>query len=614
MKKTTDKKLPTTKKIIPESGIDSADEKHRSKSKGGLLPEHNAENDNDMKPKAEAERTAGSFAGELIFSVLLIVAVCALRTVHIYANNVGLVKFADLGISMWIYMGIGIFTFAILRIFLRKPYFASIFVAFGTFLAVNFDWLVGFFRLFIKTYNPAAVCGIAFYIVIVAGFFFLLRLLYKKEIPLHIIARILSITFTGLVLFNMVLAFIAMGNTATGDTQMAAVSNAAPVSTATSTPAPSVTNSTPVPVDDAFGLPNVYFFVLDEYGTFDMMSKYYSYDNDVLFQFLAMEAFNVSRESYATDNQTEHCFCDLLNLQYLSRDYSKQDCYDAIPDAELFQIFSDLGYSQYQTSNSDYFKGIENLNPDSEQGAYDDINMFGDESQEDVANGSISDAITELLEGQNSGSDTEVDNEALNEWGFYSSSYIRDTKEYQQYKNDEYMNYASALLSNFDYFEDPSNYGFTEPRVTYTYMLATHVPFIFNEYGGIISYNDNRNWEDTDIYLNQYKFITKHMIATISTIIANDPDSIIIIMSDHGIRYHADCNKKHTFYITDKDSCRIMNAVYIKGQQYNIEGLSGINTLRCILSLYEGLDYPPIEDPITSESPDCLIGIIPKPR
>ena len=176
------------------------------------------------------------------------------------------------------------------------------------------------------------------------------------------------------------------------------------------------------------------------------------------------------------------------------------------------------------------------------------------------------------------------------------------------------MDYASALLSVFDYFENPSNYTFTAPRVTYTYMLATHVPFVFNEYGGIISYNDNRNWEDTDIYLNQYKFITKHMMASLSTIIENDPDSIIIIMSDHGIRYHADCNKKHTFYITDKESCRILNAVYIKGEQYDIEGLSGINTLRYILSLYEGMDYSPIEDPITSDSPDDLTGIIPQHR
>ena len=104
------------------------------------------------------------------------------------------------------------------------------------------------------------------------------------------------------------------------------------------------------------------------------------------------------------------------------------------------------------------------------------------------------------------------------------------------------------------------------------------------------------------------------MMAITSTIIRNDPNSIIILMSDHGIRYHGEANQKQTFYITDKDSCRVMNAVYFKGQKLDIEGLSGINTLRYILSLYGGQEYPPIQDPITSASPDSLKGIIPKSR
>ena len=59
----------------------------------------------DKKPEPEATRTAGSFVAELIFSLLLIAAICALRTVHIFASNVGLITFSDLGSDMWIYMG-----------------------------------------------------------------------------------------------------------------------------------------------------------------------------------------------------------------------------------------------------------------------------------------------------------------------------------------------------------------------------------------------------------------------------------------------------------------------------------------------------------------------------
>ncbi len=637
MKKRTERRLPTTRVIIPAQELryekpqsepehcahmeqkrenergDGLEQKREIKRGDGLKQTPGKRSGDSLEPASKG--TAGAFVAELFFSVLLLTAICALHKVLALASNIGILSFADLfgeyGQDIWINTGVSVAVFAILRIFLRKPYFACIFVAFCAFFYVNFNnLLVPFLRLFINKYTPAVIGGIALYVVLIAGFFFLLRLLYKKKFPVHTVAKILSVVFAGLVLFNVVMAFISAGKDKAASAQVAADTDVAPAS-AQATPAPAASGNAAEAASaapEAFGLPNVYFFILDECGTFDIMSKYYGYDNDVFYQFLTSEGFNVSQESYATDNQTEHCFLDLLNLEYMSRDKTAVECKNEIPDAKLFSIFSDLGYSQYQMLDSKYFKGIESLRASSGQG-YSDANMFGDEEEGDVAGFGALDAV----DGRDS-SETTVDTKALNKWGFYPSEYIQNTREYQQYKNQDNMKRADSLLLVFDYFDNPSSYKAASPRVTYAYMTATHVPFVFNEYGGIIAYNDNRNWENTDIYLNQYKFICKRMMSSISNIIANDPESIIIVMSDHGIRYHSDCNKKHTFYITDKDSCRIFNAVYIKGQPYDIEGLSGVNTLRYIMSMYEGLDYPPIEDPITSESPDDLTGIIPNHR
>ncbi len=356
-----------------------------------------------------------------------------------------------------------------------------------------------------------------------------------------------------------------------------------------------------------FGLPNVYYFILDEYSSFDILKKYYGYDNKVLDDFLKAKGFNIIRESYSTDTQTEHAICDFLNLNYISRHYSKSKCYKAISTASIYKAFTNLGYAQFQFStSSSHFKGITRLNTTEGQKAYKAITL--DKASWKAA-ASEPDAKTGWSGGQTLG--TKVNAGALNQWGFYPSSYIRNTREY---KRDGRRWHANALLSIFDYFENPYHYAVTQPRVFYSYMSAAHVPFTFDEYGGIIPASDSRNWRDTKVYLGQYKFISKHLMATVSTITKCDPNSIIIIMSDHGIRYHADCAKTHKFYITDKDSCRIMNAVYIKGQAYNMEGLSAVNTLRYILSLYDGLKYPPIKDPITSKSPNSLRGIIPRPR
>jgi hypothetical protein len=591
-------------------------------SKNSINKSDEKMNSSNESAEPATKRITRSFVIELVTSVILIAAICALRTVHLYANNVDEVTFAELGGTMWIFMGAGVGVFLILRIFLRKPYFATIFVAFGVLMAVNFSWLVDFMRLFITKYNPASIGGLVLYIVLVAGIFFLLRFLFKKKIPFHIITRILALTFAGLVLFNTVLALVAVGNLEPDDIAEQQAAVATPVATLPpieeTTPKPTETASdgetTPAPTDEPFGQPNIYFFILDEYGTFDIMAEYYGYNNAVFYEFLKTNGFNISRESYVTDTQTEQSMCDMLSLEYISRHFTKSESISNIANARMFSLLTELGYSQFQYStHNKEFNSIVSLNSEAGSAAIEEIaNMFGDEEADEIiSESSITDAFSELFSGGDVDSIMHEDPDGINEWGFYTSEVIRETKGF---KNHDYSRYINVMLSIFDYFEDPSNYNPTTPRVTYSYMSATHVPFVFNEYGSILPESRSRDWEDTDVYLGQYKFITKHMMASIATILENDPDSIIIVMSDHGIRYHADCNRKHTFYITDKDSLRIINAVYIKGEQYDIEGLSGINTLRFVLSLFDGVDLPPIEDPITSDSPDSLRGIIPKPR
>lgn len=573
----------------------------------------------DLKPKPAAKRSAGSIIAELFFSVLLLGAICALRPVQVYASNVGSVSFSEVSGPLLVYMGISVAFFALLRIFLRKPYFACIFVAIGTFIALNFSWLIDLMRLFLKESYSATIGGLALFVVILTGFFFLLRFLYKKNFPGSVVARILSITFTGLVLMNVVMAFAAMGKPEV--TQVAAVNAVAPVSTPKAAPSPSIRNTDPekdpaagtTKAPEPLGKPNVYFFILDEYGTFDLVSNpnYYNYDNSVFYNYLKAEGFNISKTSFASDNETLHCAADLTNLQYISRHFSDDDCEANIKGAPFFKAFSDMGYTEAQLStNNGFFNGVSSLDPNLSQGN-ESLTMDGEDAEDLVNDNSISDAFQQIL-GQNN-SDTEVDTAALNQWNVYPSDYIRNTKEFKQC-NSNNKNLADAVLSIFDYYDNPSTYANKSPHVTFSYIMSPHVPFIFNEYGGIIPNSQSRNWEDTKVYLSQYKFITKRTMEAVDSIIKNDPQSIIIVMSDHGIRYHADCKLKHTFVITDKDSCRIMNAVYIKGQTYNIEGLSGINTLRYILSLYDGQNYPPIDDNITSASPDCLKGFIPKSR
>ena len=291
---------------------------------------------------SKQKRRVRSFVVELVFSVILITAICALPTVHQFAKNAGEVSFAELGQSMWIFMGVSVAVFAIVRFLLRKPYFAGTLVAAATLLAVNFKWLAELFFLFIDTYFLVILCSAILCLVLIAVFFFLLRLLFRKRFPVHIADKILSVALAGLVLFNVISAAVGMGKTAPENTQAAMLtSSAAATSTSVATPAAASAEATPDPTPEPFGLPNVYFFILDEFSCFDILVKYdgYGYDGKGFDEFLSIEGFNVIRESYSTDTQTEHSICDTLNLEYISRHLSKSECYDGISKAALYSVF-----------------------------------------------------------------------------------------------------------------------------------------------------------------------------------------------------------------------------------------------------------------------------------
>jgi len=84
-------------------------------------------------------------------------------------------------------------------------------------------------------------------------------------------------------------------------------------------------------------------------------------------------------------------------------------------------------------------------------------------------------------------------------------------------------------------------------------------------------------------YLGQYIFATEKMREIAELLVENDPNSIIIIQSDHGARASSDPDLFLEIFPLE-DVSNIFNAVYYKGEKLDIEGLSGVNTLRLVLN------------------------------
>ena len=92
-----------------------------------------------------------------------------------------------------------------------------------------------------------------------------------------------------------------------------------------------------------------------------------------------------------------------------------------------------------------------------------------------------------------------------------------------------------------------------------------------------MSATNYNNWTDKKYYLEQYIYIMSEITKCVENIIENDPNSIIILESDHGPRFNPE--------IPLEDRLNILNAVYYKGETIKeIDSKSSVNTWRTIIN------------------------------
>lgn len=137
-----------------------------------------------------------------------------------------------------------------------------------------------------------------------------------------------------------------------------------------------------------------------------------------------------------------------------------------------------------------------------------------------------------------------------------------------------------------------------EPTLNFSYFVLPHQPFIFDKDGGKTPLSYTNDWVNKECYLNQLIYTTKQIEKTIDAIVKNDPNSVIIIQSDHSARSLSDENGN---YLIDKfDRRHFLNMVYFMGEPIEeIKGKSGVNTLRLVLNKLLGTEMEELEVPVS---------------
>ncbi len=294
-------------------------------------------------------------------------------------------------------------------------------------------------------------------------------------------------------------------------------------------------------------LPNVYYFIFDEYGGYDNLLRYCNYDNNDFYVSLEQLGFNTSKNSV---NDTIDTYTEIPNLLQLKKinsiDMVGDQKKENLKNPYLLLLMKEHGYSVNGLDSSNY--------------------TFIDASL----------------------TDTRLSDNFVSTYGSFNSYIIKNSFFYPFFGNEDHQKEISQLIRMFDYAKSSSKIADTN-LFTIGYFSFPHVPYIVDENGNKTNDEDRLNLRDPIIYLNQLKYANIKIFELVNEIIINDPASIIILQSDHGYRLPSHLHfwyglDEYDLEIESPYQRNILNAVYYLGENLEIEGLSGLDTLLKVLN------------------------------
>lgn len=473
-----------------------------------------------------------------ILPLLTIFLVCLYPCAFSYLENAGEAKAGDMLPMLGIFLGAGAVLYLLGYALLRRSDGAGLFSGLGMLMFSNGGLLAHFLKRQLPWFRDRYLL-LALVVLLVLLVVFLWR---RKAFPAWECCGILSVLFAALTVMRLIPAAPTIYEVLTFH---------------------------PVQMEEKVQLqgdkPNVYYFIVDEYGGPENLERYYDFGNEEFTSFLTEHRFNISQSSKNTESiWTSTIVPNLLNLSYSAEDRMPERVKLRYMEKPLlFRLFWDFGYEVNLISHKDFIgsAGCKVLNAP----------QFPDRITDFIFRNSVLSLLPRVRE---------MLREPLG---------LPDFRSHAEHMKNIFtdMEQCYAAVGN-------------GPTLTVSYVQCPHYPFVFDREGNPV--NGGQNIRDQHYYLDQLQYLNSVLEASISNILKRDPECLIVLQSDHGARYPG---QMLLFYgepdydpllETPYMQCSL-NCVYYKGQALSIEGETGINTWRILLNDIFGTELPMLPAP-----------------
>lgn len=325
-------------------------------------------------------------------------------------------------------------------------------------------------------------------------------------------------------------------------------------------------------------LPDVYWVILDRYGSGRVIDKYFDYDNSPFLDELRERGFYVAEHATANYLKTALSLDSSRSMEYLDfaalheRATSERDWGPLYRDLKApFQVQHYLGSAGYRFIYLGTYWGPSSQHPSAE------INYVYDELS------------SEFLD-------------VLTSWTMLSA--IEDLVPESPF--DWRRNRWNQTRYEWDSLNRASSLG--GPKFVHAHFALPHEPFVFHADGRFVSAEDEKERAREVNYVDQMRFANAKVLDWLDALLSVPPDDrpIVIIQADEGpfpIRY---ARNEGAFDWTTatpeelEEKFGILSAFYLPGKTSQEAGLydsiTPVNQFRAIFHAYFGLDLPLLPD------------------
>lgn len=440
-----------------------------------------------------------------------------------YFNNIGEALFKDVVFITLIFIIITFFLIIIFRLFIKNLSYAVFLTAFILFIFLNFRQFYEFFVQFMWL-SYMQFLVICFFII---GCVCIVLKKFNLTREIENINKFLTLVFSVLIMVSFIYALPKI------------ISFNKVIKNVKSEKIESTTNY----VDNNMDKPNFYWLIFDEYGGYENLKSLIDFENNDFYKMLQKNGFNVSYSSKNNSIYTHIVLASLVSMKENVLGVGVGDIKvseNIRADAHIVQLFINHGYEFNKITNDPVGKNLK-------------ISYSNN----------LEETNTETVYGM-----------ILANTVLYPINFnISDNYEKTIYNEMSYL-YDSIKLKENGVF-------------SFAHFSIPHHPFIFDRNCNKNPFDLYNNIDNTNIYLNQLLCVNKVIEKFIKKIIHEDPNSIVLIQSDHGWRLL----RQRYAYFNDRKPTKeeyenmksILNVLYYKGDKVDIEGLSGYDTLKMVV-------------------------------